>query len=131
MQLRYQDENGQSVEIALTDRTVVMGRGEGVEIVLASEKVSRRHAEIRCWDGDYIIKDLHSRNGTFVNDEPVDVVKLEPGDRVRIGGIELFFEDQAPKAPNTVIRKIGEEMAEGKGYSTMLRAIVKEASGDR
>ncbi len=128
MQLRYANHLGKQVEITLGEGEVIIGRSNEVDVVLPSDKVSRRHAAVRVWDGDYVLKDLKSRNGTFVNAEKVSVAKLEPGDVIRVGEYDFHFEERSPKAPNTIIRKIGQEMAdEGKGYSTMLRAIVRDA----
>ena len=130
MQLRYVNSLGKTVELQLEERPLAIGRSNDVDIQLQGEKVSRRHAEVRYWGGDYVIKDLKSRNGTLVNDQRVDVARLEPGDRISIGGNDVFFEEYAPRAPNTIIRQIGEEMAEeGKGYKTMLRALVQDADG--
>jgi pSer/pThr/pTyr-binding forkhead associated (FHA) protein len=128
MQLRYLNHLGKQVEVTLGEEEVIIGRSNEVDVVLPSDKVSRRHAALRFWGGDYVLKDLKSRNGTFVNTQKVSVAKLEPGDSIRLGEYELHFEKFSPKAPNTIIRKIGQEMAdEGKGYSTMLRAIVRDA----
>lgn len=131
MQLRYFNHMGKQVEVTLGEEDITIGRSNEVDVVLPSDKVSRRHAALRVWEGDYVLKDLKSRNGTFVNTEKIDVAKLDSGDIIRVGEYELHFEERSPKAPNTIIRKIGQEMAdEGKGYSTMLRAIVRDAETD-
>ncbi len=128
MQLRYINHLGRQVEVTLGEDELVIGRSDDVDLVLPSDKVSRRHAAVRLWDGDYVLKDLRSRNGTFLNAEQVNVAKLEPGDLIQLGEYELHFEERSPKAPNTIIRRIEREMAdEGKGYSTMLKAIVRDA----
>lgn len=78
--------------VPLTLRTT-LGRGRGNSIVLRDAKVSRRHAEIRLQDGNFVIQDLNSRNGTFVNDQRISTaVALQPGDEIRVGDTVLRFE---------------------------------------
>ncbi len=72
--------------------TVVIGREEGLGLRLEAEGVSRRHARITHGDGQYRIIDLGSKNGTFVNWEPVDVAPLRVGDRIDIGKVGLQFD---------------------------------------
>lgn len=68
-----------------------LGREPGNEIVVNDGGASRRHAEV-VRDGDgYVLKDLKSANGTFLNDERVDTVRLAEGDRVKIGAVVLRF----------------------------------------
>jgi len=131
MKLRYLNEDGKQVEYELEKDVTRIGRAPDSEIALEGDKVSRHHAAIRYWDGDFVLKDLRSRNGTFVNGQPINVTKLDPGDCIKIGGFELHFEERSPKAPNTIIRRIGEEMDEGRGYGTIMRELVKEAIPDK
>lgn len=70
---------------------VVFGRDPDAKIQVASDDVSRRHAQIRRTDGgEFIIEDLGSRNGTLVNGVPVEVHVLKFGDKVQIGSRNLF-----------------------------------------
>ena len=61
------------------------GRAEGCTIVLASEKVSKRHCEFTLTAEEFFVKDLGSSNGTFVNGEPVKESRLARGDHVQLG----------------------------------------------
>lgn len=66
---------------------IVIGRGGDSQIVMHSNRVSRRHCEIFCENGDWFVRDLKSRNGTRLNDRPLRRVKpLNPGDRIEIAG---------------------------------------------
>jgi pSer/pThr/pTyr-binding forkhead associated (FHA) protein len=72
-------------------RTYGVGRGGGNELFLPDVQASRRHAEIS-WDGEaFVIRDLGSANGTFVNDEPVTERRLASGDEIRVGSHVLTF----------------------------------------
>ena len=124
MRLRYKGSNGEALEYVLSNDPVTIGRSSDADIVLTDERSSRYHCGIRCWDGDYLLKDLKSRNGTYVNEQKVDVEVLTVGDEIRIGSTVFFFEERLTKGTNTIIREVGSEMSGGKGYNTILREIV-------
>ncbi len=78
----------------LTRVTVDIGRARGNDIILDDPRVSRHHAQIRRRRGRFVIFDLDSANGTFVNGRPVEEAVLAPGDRLSFGGLELVFRIQ-------------------------------------
>jgi pSer/pThr/pTyr-binding forkhead associated (FHA) protein len=59
--------------------------------------VSRRHSEIHQSDGRYLVKDAGSLNGTYVNQERVDVAELRQGDELQVGKFHLVFLESADK----------------------------------
>lgn len=124
MQLRYKDANGNETVMQLGAEPVIIGRASEADVVIEDEKASRRHCEIRLWDGDYVIKDLHSQNSTYVNDQHIDIAQLRPGDRIRVGAAIFFFEEKTPMGTSTAVHQVEDEMREGKGYGTILREIV-------
>lgn len=73
----------------LTRSITTIGRDEDCEIVLEGNTVSRRHCEIACHGGSYIVRDC-SRNGTYVNGERVRQAQLHDGDQIRIGANVLL-----------------------------------------
>jgi len=83
-----------------------LGRGPNSPVEILDDGVSRRHAVVRRQpDGTYTIKDLGSRNGTFVNGDRIDEVSLNFGDKIAVGSrtVLLFanrdrFEDQRIQA---------------------------------
>jgi Nif-specific regulatory protein len=92
--------------IAMSEGPVLIGRQTGANLRIRNAAVSRRHALIEK-DGDkYIIADLDSRNGTFVNDMPVKRCELHHGDRVQIGESQFFFliEDTEDPSQTSEIR---------------------------
>jgi pSer/pThr/pTyr-binding forkhead associated (FHA) protein len=131
MQLRYLNSEGQQAAFELGVKPVIIGRGEAADIRLQDEKVSRRHCEIRLWDGDFVLKDLKSHNGTYVNERPIEVAILHSGDSVRVGNAALAFEKRAAKGTTTVLSEVGKEMDGGKGYRTLLREIVRATDDPR
>ncbi len=75
----------------IEDLPVVIGRETSATLCIADASVSRRHTRIEKEDGHFVIADLDSLNGTFVNDVPVKRRKLQHGDRVRIGDSQFIF----------------------------------------
>ncbi len=74
----------------LADDAQSIGREGDVQILDTS--ASRKHAEVFSLGGMYFIRDLASRNGTFVNDSRItEETPLRPGDRIRIGSSTLMF----------------------------------------
>lgn len=71
-----------------------LGRDGSNPIRLHDNEVSRRHAELRPSDGNsYLLVDLGSANGTFVNERPIDQVALRPGDHLRLGQTVLVYSE--------------------------------------
>src|SRR5215813_88062 len=69
---------------------VVIGRGQGSEIQVVDDGVSRRHAIVRTMAGEIWLEDAGSRNGTFVNGERIDRRRLMDGDKVQIGAATVL-----------------------------------------
>ncbi len=66
-----------------------IGRSPGADLVLTSEHVSKKHAEIYSDGVALRVRDLGSRNGTFLNRQPVTDAPLHEGDQLRIGRYEF------------------------------------------
>lgn len=71
--------------IQLESATITVGRDESCEICLNEDSISRRHASIESRRGQFFLKDLGSTNGTFQNEQRIEEVALQPGDRIRFG----------------------------------------------
>lgn len=79
------------------DQTVVnIGRHSENHIIIEDLRVSRQHAQIRANKGRYVLFDLQSRGGTFVNNQPVHQIVLKPGDVISLGGVFLVFGQDLP-----------------------------------
>jgi hypothetical protein len=68
---------------------LVIGRSSGCELVLADDTVSRRHAELFIEDGRWLLRDLDSSNGTWLNGRRVVEAEVRPGDVLHLGGCRL------------------------------------------
>jgi Nif-specific regulatory protein len=81
----------QGTVLSITDSPAIIGRETAATLYLPDGSVSRKHTQIER-DGDkFIVTDLDSLNGTFVNDVPVKRRILEHGDRIRIGNSHFLF----------------------------------------
>jgi pSer/pThr/pTyr-binding forkhead associated (FHA) protein len=81
---------------------VHVGRADFNDIVIAEPSVSTTHAKLQRREGLWVITDLGSTNGTFVEGEPVEGdTALPPGTTIRFGDVAVLFEphDEAPSAP--------------------------------
>jgi diguanylate cyclase (GGDEF)-like protein len=77
--------------IDLTHEEVSIGRAEQCTVCVNSDLVSRRHAVVNRVLGRYIVVDLKSTNGTFVNDLRIERAELEDGDLLRAGKTVLKY----------------------------------------
>ncbi len=76
----------------LLDREVTTaGRHPDSEIFLDDVTVSRRHVEFVREGNAFVVRDVGSLNGTYVNREPIDTAILSGGDEVQIGKFRLVF----------------------------------------
>jgi hypothetical protein len=77
----------------LVGNQMVVGREEGLDITLQDPESSRRHARISWQAGQFVIEDMGSTNGTFVNGVQITTPQiLNPGDSVGIGQTALVFQ---------------------------------------
>jgi pSer/pThr/pTyr-binding forkhead associated (FHA) protein len=86
--------------ITLTNEFTV-GRDAGCALVLSEPHVSRRHAAFLIKDGKLYLQDTGSANGTFVNDNRINIVVLKAGDIVRFDAAryEVVQAEAAPEPP--------------------------------
>ena len=78
-------------EIPLEGDSRTIGREPGNDVVVENLLVSGFHARIDLAGKDYILTDLQSKNGTFVNGERITSTKLKNGDQILIGKHLLVF----------------------------------------
>src|SRR5579872_2842442 len=100
----------QARELELKPGTNLVGRGFANDFKIEDPSVSSSHAEIVVNGNTVLVKDLGSTNGTFVNRAPVTNVPLQPGQWLRLGGVEMLFEAETAVAP-AVEGEVHPEMA--------------------
>jgi len=78
-------------EIQLKPGANTLGRGFANDFKIPDASVSGSHCQITIDDGNAVIKDLGSTNGTFVNRAQVKEARLQPGQTIHLGGVEMLF----------------------------------------
>jgi pSer/pThr/pTyr-binding forkhead associated (FHA) protein len=107
-------------EVKIPTPQCVIGREEGCHLKPHSDAISRRHCMIVTSENEVIVRDLKSRNGTFVNDERVEgEAVLLAGDILRVGPLEfeLIIEQTPGKAKRPKVADIKEAVARTAGGS--------------
>src|SRR5580658_932212 len=101
--LEFNDEQGRRV-VRIEKDVFTVGRRSGNDLQLTGPEISRDHAEIVRRDDHYVVRDIESRYGTFVNGERVTERKLVQLDRLRFGAAstELLFIEQGAGAVERV-----------------------------
>lgn len=89
----------QSNQEFLIEGETSIGRGGGNTIALTERKASRRHASIQYINNQYVIVDLESGNGTFVNARPIKQVTLRDKDIIKVAEAEFVFRNPYQYSP--------------------------------
>jgi hypothetical protein len=82
---------GEGDHYVLSSSLTNIGRHADSDISLDDITVSRRHCEITSENRRFIVRDVGSLNGTYVNQKRVDVIELTQGDELQIGKFHLVF----------------------------------------
>ena len=111
----------------LNQNVINIGRRLENDLVLDDPRISRTHSQLRAIKGRYVIFDLNSTGGTFVNGQRVQQTVLYPGDVVSLAGVTLVFgQDNPPPRPD--LRETGPLQFQSPDRPT---AILKERTDIR
>jgi hypothetical protein len=83
---------GEGKRTVLSGSRVLLGRSRDCDLTIDDPNVSRRHAEFRNEDGNWVVTDLGSTNGVKVNGRRTEEAVLRDGDEVAFGLVKLRFE---------------------------------------
>ena len=85
----------------LNQSVVNIGRRLENQLVIDDPRVSRNHAQLRAIKGRFVLFDLNSTGGTFVNGQRTSQTVLYPGDVISLAGVALIFgQDNPPPGPD-------------------------------
>lgn len=110
--LLYPQPGGSSPKYRELDSLLTVGRlsksernPHGSDLALEDEQMSRRHFQIDFSDDFYILRDLQSRNGTYLNDDPVSIDErvLKAGDVIQAGASIFVFTGPAFATPEELL----------------------------
>ena len=80
---------GVEKRIALSPGATVIGRAGTCDVVLNDSSVSRWHVRLMVADGQCVVKDIGSRNGTYLNGDQIEEAALRDGDHLVLGQVAL------------------------------------------
>jgi hypothetical protein len=93
---------GGSQIFPLRQVVVNIGRRLDNQVVIDDPRVSRNHSQLRAIRGHYILFDLNSTGGTYINGQRVTQQTLKPGDVISLAGVPIIYgEDAPPSAGDT------------------------------
>ncbi|CAN5592408.1 hypothetical protein BH09PLA1_BH09PLA1_11200 [soil metagenome] len=91
--LRSIPESAQQLIHKLSEAHVLIGRGTEAALKLDSELVSRRHAVLTRKHDEYLLSDMNSSHGVYVNGLRVHSVILRDGDVIQLGDVVLTYSE--------------------------------------
>src|SRR5439155_15092162 len=103
------DASGNDREIEITRTPFTLGRQSDNDLVLIDNRISRRHARIVQGEAGYLLEDVDSRHGTYVNGERITSCRLKPGDQISLGVLDAYqisFVAETSALP-TLLEKFG------------------------
>jgi hypothetical protein len=89
----------QAREIQLKPGDNYLGRGFANDFKVEDPSVSGSHCQIVVSGRSVLVKDLGSTNGTFINRSPIKESALQPGQILKLGGVEMLFEEDSAMPP--------------------------------
>jgi len=117
--------------------SIIIGRDEGVDVLIDNPSVSRRHAEIRLSDNGWVVEDLGSSNGTFIRGTKIQGPQsLGLGDEIGFGKFSIVFGKalgEGEHAPPAVAAATSKQAAVAATQGTMhinpheVRELLKDA----
>lgn len=82
-------------EFPVTKLCIIIGRGLGNDLEIPDNLASRHHCEIKKHGEQYLLNDLHSSNGTILNNKNITSAFLQDNDEIKIGTITIIFKHTA------------------------------------
>ena len=122
----------------LPSSVTIIGRRQDCDLCIPLMVISRRHCEVNMDQGVLTIRDLGSRNGTFVNGEPIEEAILDPGDQIQIGPLKFIVQidgvprdkDLPPQARQASETAIPPEVNTDLNRTEIIRVLPEEPSDD-
>jgi hypothetical protein len=80
----------------LRQPVINLGRRPDNHLIIDDPRVSRNHAQLRCDHGRFILFDLNSTGGTYVNGRRINQTLLQPGDVISLAGVTIIYGEDVP-----------------------------------
>ena len=110
----------------LQESVINIGRKLENHIIIDDPRISRNHAQLRAIKGHFVLFDLNSTGGTFVNSQRTSQIVLYPGDVISLAGVTLIFgQDSLNPRPDLVdTSPLGEPGSSRRPTPTMEKSTV-------
>jgi pSer/pThr/pTyr-binding forkhead associated (FHA) protein/tetratricopeptide (TPR) repeat protein len=95
VRLLFKPDTANVTEYTITKDETSIGRGKDCDIILNDKRSSRKNAMISRAGLRFLIKDLNSSNGTYVNGEKITELELSGDDLIKIGNVEFQFKAES------------------------------------
>jgi DNA-binding NtrC family response regulator len=124
------DDEGRAATVC--DEPVIVGTDPSCDLVLADERVSRKHLEVRLAGGGLVVRDLDSRNGTFFEGSKLSEATLKPGATLKLGRTFLRLQPQveAVEIAPSQSRRFGDLIAESLAMREVFAVLERAAQSD-
>jgi predicted component of type VI protein secretion system len=96
-------KDGTIQDFPLPSTVTLIGRRQECDLCVPLSVVSRKHCEICVEQNKLMIRDLHSKNGTFVNDQQIEDARLNPGDRISFGPVTFVVQIDGIPAREAIV----------------------------
>jgi serine phosphatase RsbU (regulator of sigma subunit)/pSer/pThr/pTyr-binding forkhead associated (FHA) protein len=118
--LRIEPAVGEPFDHKMEEESLVIGRASESELVIADRFLSRKHARLFRQGDRLFVEDLGSRNGTLLNDSPVEgTAEVHQGDRIKVSGSIIRIGEEAGSRDDT-------DLLDSRGLGDM--TVIKHAS---
>ena len=121
----------QGVRFELEDDTIRVGRDSSSTMQVHDTEVSRQHAEIRFTDNAYVILDLHSSNGTFVNGQRIHQHALASGDQIQLGTTLMLYTGSSDESDEDLAQAIDIAPSQRDGEQSHIIHSITQEEGSR
>ncbi|MCB2202797.1 DUF3662 domain-containing protein [bacterium] len=96
---------GGKTNFPLTKTVVNIGRHSDNDLILEDQFVSRHHAQLRAIENSFVIFDVGSTGGIFLNNKQISRATLHPGDVLRLGTVNLIYsQDTTSEQPTSAVQ---------------------------
>ncbi len=128
-------KNGTTKSFRLPSAVTVIGRRQESDLCIPLMIVSRRHCELNAEEEGLKLRDLGSRNGTYINGQRVDQTVLHPGDNIQIGpvtfGVQIDSQPGELTVPDSVILQPPEHLGAPEKQAVDQSETVLEPADDK
>ena len=96
-------KDGSTKNFAMPSTVTVIGRREDCDLCIPLMIVSRKHCQLNIEEDQLNVRDLGSRNGTFINGRQIEASVVAPGDRIKIGPVSFAVQIDGNPASDSAI----------------------------